>query len=655
MIYFSPISKKWPENVAPMALIVIAIIGSYFPTDRHSFVDWDDIQNFVENPWIRPTGWDSLRWALSATHLGVFQPLSWILMQLEAWVFGIDASMFRGVSLGLHIGIALILYLLCLDILRHDGTKEKEVSRGGKWITAFSVLLTMLHPLRVEVVAWSSCQPYLFAVFFGLLGFWTYLLAGWTENETSHRRRRLALFFFCLSCLSKTLILALPVVLIVLDYYPLGRFRTMGRRQIYFEKLSYILLSGITLAIGLWAHGKDHPFLTLDELTLSDRLLKVGLASSHYVRSFLWPTNLAAFYPNPASLELSSQSVGGLIFIGSVLFWLVRHRNKYPALFSTLTIVGLWLIPHVGIIPNGRVVGADRYTYLAALSMTPLLAGFLIQICQKKASYYWSVSILVGGIIIFFSIMTRTQLATWESSLSLWSRALSVANRDNAELRFNVAQSLRSLGRNDEAIPHFKKSLEIEPNFEKSLLNLGALYVDLNMPDRAIPLYNKLLERKPLSAAAHGNLGLAYLAKKNPILAGVNLEKAYSLEPEDVDFSLNLAKYYVLTQRPDKALGPVLRLLQTRRPDAELELFLGKIYFENLDFTAAEERWKKGLTLVPPKSLLHERLFCLIEQSQKTKSTLKGKELVTQKESNWDGPQAFSTPWSDQYLNVCRK
>lgn len=638
-----------------MFVIVLGITGSYFPKSRHKFVDWDDIQNFVENPWIRSPGWSSVRWALSTTHLGVFQPLSWIFMQIESWILGIDALMFRWVSIGLHISIALILYFLCLNILQHIGTKQIEVTAEAKWITAYSVLLTMLHPLRVEAVAWSSCQPYLFAIFFGLLGFLTYLRAGWAETQTSRLRRRLALFFFCLSCLSKTLILALPLVLIVIDYYPLGRFRTLGQKEILFEKLPYVLLSSVTLALGLWAHGKDHPFLTLEEFTLSDRLLKMGLASSHYLKSFLWPTKLAAFYPNPASLELSFQAAGGLIFIGSILLLLARYRRRYPGVFSTVTILGLWLVPHVGIIPNGRVVGADRYTYLAALSMTPLLAGFLIQLSQKKSIYYWSVSMVAGTAIIFFSLITRSQLATWESSLSLWTRALNVARHDNAELRFNVAQSLRTLGRNEEAIPHFKKSLEIDPNFEKSLLNLGALYVDLDLPDQAIPLYGKLLEKNPLSAAAYGNLGLAYLSQKNPTLAGINLEKAYSLDPEDMDFTLNLAKYYVLTQRPEKALDPVLRLVQSRAPDAELELFLGKIYMENLAFSAAEERWKKALSLVPATSSLYAHLSCLIEQLHKARSTLEGKELPTQKKAQSDGPKSFGTPWSDRYLIVCRR
>lgn len=638
-----------------MITIILAIIGSYFATARHDFVDWDDFQNFVDNPWLRSPVWPSVRWALSTTHLGVFQPLSWILIRIESWIFGVDALMFRWVSIGLHISIALMLYLLCLNILQHIGTKQSELSSEAKWITAYSVLLTMLHPLRVEVVAWSSCQPYLFAIFFGLLGFLTYLRAGCSETQTSGKRRRLALFFFCLSCLSKTLILALPLVLIVIDYYPLGRFRTPNQRQILLEKLPYVLLSGVTLALGLWAHGKDHPFLTLDELTLSDRILKVGLASSHYIKSFLWPTHLAAFYPNPVSLELSAQTVGGLIVIGAVLLWLAIYRRKYPGLFSTVTIVALWLVPHVGIIPNGRVIGADRYTYLAALSMTPLLAGFLAQLGQKKALYYRAVSMVAGTLALFFSLITRSQLATWESSLSLWSRALNVAHHDDAELRFNVAQSLRTLGRNEEAIPHFKKSLEIDPNFEKSLLNLGAVYVDLGMPDQAIPLYGKLIEKKPLSAAAFGNLGLAYLSQKNPTLAGINLEKAYSLDPEDLDFALNLAKYYVLIQRPEKALSLVLRLIQSRGPDADLELFLGKIYFENFAFSSAEERWKKGLSLVPPKSHLHERLSCLIEQSQKSRSHIEGHELLTPKISKSEEPRSFSTPWSDRYLNVCRK
>lgn len=638
-----------------MLTIVIGIIVSYFPTSRHKFVDWDDVQNFVENPWIRAPSWPSVRWALSTTHLGVFQPLSWIFIQVESWLLGIDAFMFRWVSLGLHISIALVLYVLCLDILQHTGTKQTEVLSKAQWITAYSVLLTMLHPLRVEVVAWSSCQPYLFAIFFGLLGFLTYLRAGWTETQTARQKRRLALFFFCLSCLSKTLILALPLVLIVMDYYPLRRFRTMGQRQILFEKLPYFLLSCVTLALGLWAHGKDHPFLTLEELTLSERLLKVGLALSHYMKCFLWPTKLAAFYPNPASLELSFQAVGGLIFIGSVFLLLARYRRTYPAVFSTVTIIGLWLVPHVGIIPNGRVVGADRYTYLAALSMTPLLAGFLNQLSQKKSSYYWSVSVVTGTVVLFFSLITRSQLATWESSLSLWTRALNVAGHDDAELRFNVAQSLRTLGRNEEAIPYFKKSLEIDPNFEKSLLNLGALYVDLDMPDLAIPLYSKLLEKNPLSAAAFGNLGLAYLSLKNPTLAGINLEKAYSLDPEDMDFTLNLAKYYVLTQRPEKALDPVLHFLQGRAPDPELELFLGKIYMENFEFSEAENRWKKALSLVPATFRLHAHLSCLIEQSKKARSTLGVKESLTPKKDQLEETKSFSTPWSDRYLNDCRR
>jgi hypothetical protein len=212
------------HHFGPLFLLIIGLLVSYLPTLQNSFVDWDDVQNFVQNPWIASPSWASFRWSLTATHLGVFQPLSWLFIQIQSWIFGVRPDVFHGVSLCLHLAIALILYFLCLDIERLTVPQPSLADHRDRWIVATAVLLVMLHPLRVEVVAWSSCQPYLLAIFFAVIGFRAYIRSNTDHLEDAQKTSRSALLFFSLSCLSKTLILALPMILLILDYYPLRRF-----------------------------------------------------------------------------------------------------------------------------------------------------------------------------------------------------------------------------------------------------------------------------------------------------------------------------------------------------------------------------------------------------------------------------------------------
>lgn len=500
------------------------------------------------------------------------------------------------------------------------------------------------------MVAWSSCQPYLIAILFAVLGFWSYMSAAWGDSGNAQKKSHKALVFFGLSCLSKTLILALPIVLMVLDYFPLVRWRTTPLKTLVMEKIPYALMSVGTLALGLWAHGVDHPFVSLEEMSFTDRLVKVGLAAQHYLRTFFWPIDLTAFYPNPPSWELSEKAFLGLGAVLGILGAVTTYRRRYPGIFSTVVIVSLWLIPHVGIIPNGRVIGADRYTYLAAITLTPLLAYALIYLSQKSRLTFSATVMVISTILVTFMLLSRSQLATWDNSVALWTRALSVAEMENAELHFNVAHSLRAIGRDQEALPHYQRSLALDPNFEKSLLNLGALYVDLNLPDQAIPLYTQLLDKKPNSAATHGNLGLAYIAKKDAVAAGRHLEKAQSMDPTDSDFAFNLAKYYVLTQRPEKAADPILHLLKAKGPDAEKEFLLGKVYFEARKFDAAQEAWARSLLFAPVDSPIHQQAKCLTAKLQQEPPAppprpfaLDPSYVIT-----------FVPPWSDGYLKSCQ-
>lgn len=647
---------SWLLHACSLLLIAWTILWAYLPSLHNGFVDWDDLQNFAYNPWLtelKPASW---RWAWETSHLGVYQPLSWTLILLQTLFFGVNPEGYHAVSIALHLAIALLLYGWTGDILRRVRPPHVTPRYVRGPLITLAVLVIMVHPLRVEVVAWSSCQPYLLSILFTVMGFWLYLHAVSPEGQIHKGKMTGALTLFIGACLSKTLILPLPLILLVLDHYPLQRQRYVPRRQLVLEKAPFVLLSLVTLLAGLWAHGKDHPFLTLEELSLKGRLVKVGLGLSHYWKTLFLPTQLAAFYPSPPSWDLAAPTLLVLCAFCAFIGFVVKMRKKWPALFATGLVVGAWLVPHIGMIPTGRVVGADRYTYLASVSLTPLLASALLWAWSQSRLIKLPILLLTLGVTVWMAQATRAQLTTWQDSLSLWTRALDVAKEDNAELYFNVANSLRAAKKDADAVAFYRKSIQLDPLFEKSYLNLGALYTDLNQPDLAIPLYQELLRLQPSSAAAHGNLGLAYLMRHDAALAEIHLVKACQLAPLDSDFVVNLAKFYVLTQRPERALEPLLRMKSHKRLDPQTEKILGKIYFEARDFAEARAAWLRAQDLSAKNGPDEKEIPCLLRQLDKVSPFIQGPRgsgRATEPRQDQALAVGFAQPWSDPILGAC--
>ena len=608
---------KYSAEILITFVFMIMIVFSFAPTLHDRFVDWDDFDNFVKNPWFTNAGWHSFREVWHSVVIGVYQPLAWTAMLLQRLLFGLEARVLHSVSVLLHLLNTLLVYRLTLILLRHASWGRPDFYPTSKAMIAVATLITMLHPLKVEVVAWASCQPYLWAAFWALACLCCYANLPGDTNKSFTGRQVWAFVFFVFSLLSKTWAIGIPLILLLLDYYPLKNYRSKSIKQLLIEKIPYLVVSVLTVVVGIWARSKAHDMHSFSDRSILERLARVGIALCDYALHIVWPINLAAFYPEPKSPELFSlEAISGFIVFGGVLFLAWKYRQRLPALLVATASFVILVFPNLGFVPTGRVTGADRYTYLATISFAPILAYSLNVIAQhgRRAS-------LAAGILSLLMMsgliqLTRRQSTYWSDSITLWQRSLDVASNKTAELYFNVARSMQLAGQLDDAIRLYHQSLSVDAKFLKSLQNLGAVHLGRREYASALPFIQRLLELKPDEAGALSNLGLTLSALGRMDEAHNSFVKAVSLDPTKPDFTLNLALFFIRINRTDKALQIIDWYKSQGLTDQRLDLVYTRVLLRLQRFPEAQNLLTQVVPLWRKQDQKASELECLLATLQ---------------------------------------
>ena len=356
----------------------------------NGFVAWDDLDNYVDNHAYQGLGWGNVSWAWTTFWMGVYQPLSWMLAELGYIVSGLNPRGYHLTSLLLHTACSVVLYALSLALLDRCNTKARsdpsfrrdQVVSAGLATAVFAV-----HPLRVEPVAWASGQAYLPCALFAMLSVLCYLQANQGTESYGTRRRALwlaaSISLYTASLLSKAASLSLPIVLVILDVYPLRRLdawswpgKKPGSWRPWVEKIPYVALSLIFAVIATSAKRFDHTLVDVDETGLMGRLALGSYSAWFYLVKTLWPTNLHAFPMRPQPLDWTQPpfvlSVLGIILVS---FCLYKKRRKWPGLLTAWIAYLVILTPMSGLVTYGRQLTGDRYSYLVMIPWVVFAAG----------------------------------------------------------------------------------------------------------------------------------------------------------------------------------------------------------------------------------------------------------------------------------------
>src|SRR5437667_8757222 len=496
--------------------LALVTLLAYVPVFQARFVGLDDPDYVTGNPHVLSgITFANLRWAFVTNHAGNWHPVTWISLMLNSQYFGSGAGAFHAVNLLLHVANTLLLFLWLLR------------ATGAKWRSALVAALFALHPLHVESVAWISERKDVLSTLFWMLALVTY-----TDYAKTGRISRyfFALLLFGIGLMAKPMLVSLPFVLLLLDYWPLGRFAERRTFGLLIEKLPFLALSIASSIVTVFAQQRVHAVVSLENAPVFVRAQNATLACIAYIGKLFSPTGLAIFYPyNPhPSLLYALLSLAALVIVSAGAI-LIRRRTPY--VFTGWFWFLITLVPVIGIVQVGSQSMADRYTYIPLIGLFVIVAwgGWealsLLRIPRLVQALGASMAlVLCAG-------LTRAQLRYWHDSIALFQHALNVTVV-NGVAEANLGFALAEQGHYDKAIVHYKTALHSEPhaiiwnNLGRSLAATGKL-------EEAIKAFQNALNLSPSFANAHRNLALALARSGRLQEALIHLGDAARLEPEN--------------------------------------------------------------------------------------------------------------------------
>jgi tetratricopeptide (TPR) repeat protein len=533
--------------------------------NKYDFINFDDHVYITENFHIQ-SGFslDSLRWAFTTRYVDLWNPMLWLSFMLDYQLYGLNAGGYHLTNLILHILSTLLLFWLF-----HRMT-------GSVWPSAFVAAFFALHPLHVESVAWVSERKDTLSAFFWMLTLCFYV---WYTEKPDIKRYMLTIFCFMLALMSKPMVVTLPLILILLDYWPLRRFpfqesksvptditqistkqekkkikqkKTNDKKNMLataknaspeagialfhdkfhlLEKTPFFILSVIIVIVTL--HAPEAADIQPSRLLpLSARLANAPVSFVTYLVNTFWPHDLAVLYPFTEQIPLWQVAVSVLVIIAISAFAIATAKNL-PYLFTGWFWFMITILPVIGILQISTAAPyamADRYHYLPSIGLAFMLAWGLPSLIRKeniRKKILFPTAIIFLG---FMAVISYRQSAFWKNSEILFNHALQVTN-DNYIAHDNLAPFLLDQGRTKEALDHYNEAIRIKPDYEYAYYNRGIVYDKTGNNPLAIEDYSKAISVNPLFAKAYNNRGLVYTRLGEYQLAITDFNKAIGLNP----------------------------------------------------------------------------------------------------------------------------
>ncbi len=554
--------------------LVIAIIAAYWQITEHDFINFDD-DIYVFNNFNVKAGltYGSIKWAFSFTDIAYWHPLTWISHMLDCQLFGLNPGMHHITNLILHIASSILLFLVF-----------KQMT-GALWRSAFLAALFALHPINVESVAWIAERKNVLSAFFWMLTMLAYVHY---SKRQGLWRYLLTLFMFLLGLMCKPILVTLPFVLFLLDYWPLGRMQLRQEKldsnglkylfknvdfqqysvfQLIIEKVPFLILSAASVSISVLSAQQIGAILSTDLVPIKLRIANAVVSYLAYIGKLIWPQNLAVFYPYPQQIpiELAVGAGLSLLSISFLMIWSLRGKPYFGV--GWLWYIGT-LLPSIGLFQGGLWPAmADRWAYVPFIGIFIIIAWSITEFIMR-----WrlkKIYIVTAAIVIFMILMFKTwlQVHYWANSIILFEHNLNVTS-NNYVAHNNIGLGLKEKGRINEAAEHYSKALRINPNFELAYLNLGVIYTGLGYHEKAIALYKEALRIKPDFIKAHINLGNARLRKGNISDAVGHYSDVLDLNPDSAEAYNGLGAAMVRIGKFTKAINYFNKVLLLK-PDHE--------------------------------------------------------------------------------------
>jgi len=470
----------------------------------------------------------SVLWAFSSKYFGLWNPLVWISFMIDHRLYGMNAGGYHITNLVFHLLTTLLLFWLF------------QRMTGAVWKSAFVAAFFALHPLHVESVAWVAERKDTLSAFFWAMTLCFYVL--YTEKQ-SVQRYLPVLFAFTLALMSKPMVITLPVMMILLDYWPLKRFESRKNNLFLWqlkEKLPFFVLSLVLVTVTLYAPGEQDAFTK--HISLGSRLANAPVAFMMYLAKTFWPQKMAIFYPFVEQIPVW-KIAGTLLLIMIISTAVILMAKRFPYLFAGWMWFLITMIPVIGIMQIGDFSMTDRYHYLPSIGIGIMLAwGIPSLMKSKKISgrfLLWA-----GMVALFFlAFLSWKQCGYWKNDITLWRHALEVTN-NNYMAHNNLAAALLEKGEIPEAVSHYQKAISIN-RYHAACYNMGVIYYRMGRYEQAVESFHQAIREKPDYAAAHYNLGIIHHRLGQVQAALKNYNDAIRFMPNHADALNNRAFLYL--------------------------------------------------------------------------------------------------------------
>jgi tetratricopeptide (TPR) repeat protein len=560
---------RW--KITACLFLAVATLAVYSQLRTHQFVNFDDNLYVTDNPVVQEgLTLKGLSWAFTTTRTGNWHPLTWLSHMLDCQLFGLNPAGPHLTNLAFHLANSLLLFLWLAYLTS---------SLGCSFMVA---ALFALHPMHVESVAWVAERKDVLSTCFWLLTMWAYV---WQVQRPGWGRYLLILICFTLGLMAKPMLVTLPFVLLLVDYWPLGRLALPGPaaassppgvalRRLLWEKAPLFTLSALFCLITVYAQRNVGAFWSLKTLPFGARLANALAAYVSYLGQMFWPLHLAVAYPHAKDgLPLWQPLAAGLLLAG-LSFLALRQARRQPY----LPVGWFWylgtLVPVIGLVQVGQQAMADRYTYVPFIGLFMALVWGTAALAARWRAPRFLLPVGAGVVLSALAVCTWVQAGYWRNSITLFGHTLQVT-KENALAHTNLGIALAMRGRLDQAVAHYTEALRIKPDFAEVHYNLGVVLAAQGRLEQAKAQFIETLRLKPKIAEAHNGLGEILAAQGKIDQAKAQYTEALRLKPNLARARNNLGEVLADQGKVEEAIAQFKKAIEIQPDFPQAHLNLG--------------------------------------------------------------------------------
>ena len=598
MLSTYPVSYKTVMWVA--AVLVAIILFIYAPVRHYGFLSFDDPEYVSENAQvIRGLTGQGVLWAFTTGHASNWHPMTWLSHMLDIQMYGMNAGRHHFTSLLLHLANALLLFGI---LYRTTGAWRRS---------AMVAVLFAAHPLHVESVAWVAERKDVLSTLFWMLTMHAYVSY---VGKPRLGRYLAVVAVFALGLMSKPMLVTLPLVLLLLDVWPLDRVRfEAGQRQVWLrmvrEKIPLFMLAAASMIVTILAQWRGGAVQNFEVAPLYQRAANALVSYVAYLGQMVWPRNLAAYYPY-APLSLWLVAASALVFIAVSVF-VIRFSRSRPYLFVGWLWYVFTLVPVIGLIQVGGQARADRYTYIPLIGVF-IIGAWGIAIVLERWRYR-SAALQVAACILVCALAAgaRSQVRYWESDLALWEHAVQTTS-DNPFARTNLGFALIDRGDFAAGIEQYTEALKIKPDSAETRNALGTALLKQGQLDAAMEQFAMVLRIKPGFAEAHSNRGMVLAQRGDTEEAFSEFRKALEISPENPKVQYNFGFALAGQGKLDEAMSYYRKALTIKPDYADAYFQMGNAFAGKGMLGEAAAEYTKALQIRPEYEDAHNNLGVIL-------------------------------------------